>query len=342
MLMPDLMLEVARLVPFRNGWFGWVGPNLEFANVYQADPLSNEQYWIEYHNTRRERELITTFREVLSSPLTDPVYHPFWHHLRVDYRTFVRSNYYNDIIRPTGKYEPLAMAVQEQGRSRGMLYLWRAEGEPAFGHGDVKMLESIVGFVAHAMTPATVGDDCFANSDNRALFVADRDGMVLHAEEQAQSLLIMALVPRWSPTAWPGLRKPAPEFARLCRSLVDTARGEIGQPPPVLRLRNQWGEFVLRAYWLGPTDGDEQTREIGVTIERRVPRALALRWRVENLPLTGREKQLCLLLAHDRSRQDLADAMGVSTGTVITHQSSLYAKLGVHSRAGLLAALLPV
>jgi Bacterial regulatory proteins, luxR family len=33
-------------------------------------------------------------------------------------------------------------------------------------------------------------------------------------------------------------------------------------------------------------------------------------------------------------------AMRVSTGTVITHQSNLYAKLGVHSRAGLLAALL--
>jgi DNA-binding CsgD family transcriptional regulator len=35
--------------------------------------------------------------------------------------------------------------------------------------------------------------------------------------------------------------------------------------------------------------------------------------------------------------------MGVSTGTVITHQSNLYAKRGVqHSCAGLLAALLPV
>jgi DNA-binding CsgD family transcriptional regulator len=73
--------------------------------------------------------------------------------------------------------------------------------------------------------------------------------------------------------------------------------------------------------WLGPTDGAEQTRHIGITIERRVPRALALRRRVEDLPLTGREKQLCLLLAHDRSRQDLADAMGLSTGTIITHQS---------------------
>jgi DNA-binding CsgD family transcriptional regulator len=129
---------------------------------------------------------------------------------------------------------------------------------------------------------------------------------------------------------------------RLCHTLAATAKGQIGQPPPVLRLRNPWGEFVLRAYWLGPTDGAEQTRHIGITIERRVPRALALRRRVEDLPLTGREKQLCLqLLAHARSRQDLADAMGVSTGTVITHQSSIYAKLGVHSRAELLAALLP-
>jgi DNA-binding CsgD family transcriptional regulator len=98
---------------------------------------------------------------------------------------------------------------------------------------------------------------------------------------------------------------------------------------------------VLRAYWLEPTDGAEQTRHVGITVERRVSRSLALQRRVENLSLTGREKQLCVLLAHDRPRQDLADTMGVSIGTVITHQSSIYAKLGVHSRTGLLAALLP-
>jgi len=85
----------------------------------------------------------------------------------------------------------------------------------------------------------------------------------------------------------------------------------------------------------------EQTRQIGITVERRVPRALALRPRVEDLPLTGREKQLCLLLTQDRSRQELGEAMGVSTGTVISHQSSIYTKLGVHSRAELLTALAP-
>jgi hypothetical protein len=43
-------------------------------------------------------------------------------------------------------------------------------------------------------------------------------------------------------------------------------------------------EFVLRAYWLGQTDGVEQTRQGAITIERRVPRAVALLRRIEGLP----------------------------------------------------------
>ena len=44
-----------------------------------------------------------------------------------------------------------------------------------------------------------------------------------------------------------------------------------------------------------------------------------------------------MLLCRDRSREDIASAMGVSVGTMITHKSSIYAKLGVHNRAELLA-----
>jgi DNA-binding CsgD family transcriptional regulator len=252
-----------------------------------------------------------------------------------------RSAADNLIWRPVDRFEPLTLLVREGGQNHAALYVYRGAGEQRFEPCDVKMLESIAGFVTHGMTKATVGEDAFAESEDRALFVADLDGTVRHAGPQAQRLLMMALNPRLLPSSnWRGVHEPAPEIARLCNALTATARGEAGQPPPVLRLRNPWGEFVLRAYWLGPTDGAEQTRQIGITIERRVLRVLALRRRVEGLPLTGREKQLCMLLAHDRSRRDLADAMGVSTGTVITHQSSLYAKLGVHSRAGLLAALL--
>jgi DNA-binding CsgD family transcriptional regulator len=187
-----------------------------------------------------------------------------------------------------------------------------------------------------------LGEDAFAESDDRSLFIADPDGTVRHADAPAQRLLMMALNPRLSPiVTWRGLTEPVSEIARLCRTLASIANGEIRQPPPVLRLRNAWGEFVLRAYWFGATDGPEQTRQIGVTIERRVPRVLALRRRVEALPLTAREKQLCLLLARDRSGKDLVDGLGVAASTVVTYQRSIYCKLGVHSRAGLLAALEP-
>lgn len=209
-----------------------------------------------------------------------------------------------------------------------------------FESDDLKMLASIAGFVAHGMTRTMLADEAVAESDDRGLFVADRDGVVRHADAQAQWLIMMALLPYWSPLAkWHTLDQTAPQIRQLCRTLAVTADGQIGQPPPVLRLKNPWGEFVMRAYWYEPTDGTEQTRHIAITIERRVPRVLALRRRVENLPLTAREKQLCLLLAQEPSRQDLAHKMGVAVSTIITHQHSVYAKLGVHNRAGLLAEL---
>ena len=121
------------------------------------------------------------------------------------------------------------------------------------------------------MARADVAEDAFASSDDRALFVADLQGTVRHAGPEAQHLLTMALNPSLSPTANRlGLGGPIPEIAQLCRILTATASGELGQFPPVLRLWSPWGEFVLRAYWFGATDGAEQTRQIGVTIERRV------------------------------------------------------------------------
>jgi DNA-binding CsgD family transcriptional regulator len=77
-----------------------------------------------------------------------------------------------------------------------------------------------------------------------------------------------------------------------------------------------------------------------VTIERRVPRLLATFRRVERLALTSREKELCLLLARNPARQDLADEMGVGANTVITHLRNIYGKLGVRSRAALIETIL--
>ena len=179
--------------------------------------------------------------------------------------------------------------MQEAGRVQGVLFVYRNAGEARFTPGETKTLEAMARFVAHGLRRATLAKDGFAEGEDRALFVADPTGVVRHADGPAQNLLMMALNPRLSPlTGWRGLDKAIPEVAELSRRLSATASGQVGHPPPVLRLPSPWGEFVLRAYWLGPTDGAEQTRHVAITIERRVPRAVALLRRIENLPLTSR------------------------------------------------------
>jgi DNA-binding CsgD family transcriptional regulator len=344
MIMPDLIRKINELIPLRGGFFLWMNANRERTNSCGLGPIPTAAlYHKEFYLTPRETDVVVPVRELMISPSPNAV-HQFWPILRVDYPRFLRSDYYNEVCRPSDIHEVVTLVVREANRYHGAMEIYRAAEDPPFQQRDFKLLEAVASFVTHAMTRGPVAEDTFVNSEDRGLLVADLDGTVRQADWHAQRLLHMALGLRlktWAAVNRRSIHGPLPEIVRLCRILADTAKGKIGQPPPVLRLRNPFGEFVLRAFWLEPTEGAEQTRHIGITIDRRVPRALKLHRRLEDLPLTGREKQLCLLLAYHRPRQDLADAMGVSIGTIITHQSSIYAKLGVHSRAELLAALLP-
>jgi DNA-binding MarR family transcriptional regulator len=70
----------------------------------------------------------------------------------------------------------------------------------------------------------------------------------------------------------------------------------------------------------------EVTQHVVVSIGRRVPRILAAWRRVEALPLTSRQKQLCLALARKPGRDDLAEIMGVGKSTAVSHLRSIYGK----------------
>lgn len=159
-------------------------------------------------------------------------------HLLVNRRAFLHSEFYNVLWRAAEICETLMSCVWVDGRIRGLLQIYRSAGDPPFEPDDVRILEAIAGFVAHGMKRADLGDDAFVDDDNRALFVADPGGTIQHAGARAQQLLRMAFNPVVSHTAYRrGLDEPIPEVAQLCRTLAATARGEFGQPPPVLRLR---------------------------------------------------------------------------------------------------------
>jgi DNA-binding CsgD family transcriptional regulator len=143
--------------------------------------------------------------------------------------------------------------------------------------------------------------------------------------------MVTSNTPAQPPRVTAGDRQALPRSLR-CRERAGRIAANAATAQPV-------GRVCPTCVLVGPTDGEQQTEHIGVTIERRVPRMSSAFRRIEQLALTSREKELCRLLARDPARQELAAEMGVGASTVITHLRNIYAKLGVRTRAALIDTL---
>jgi hypothetical protein len=157
MLMPDLMRALTELIPSRQGLFFWVGPNLEVTNSYNTFSASLlDLYFKEFHNTPREYDFLKPVSSIATWSPRTPV-HQLGDHLCVDQTTFQRSDFYNAIWRTAEVYQPLSVRVREAGRNLGVLHIYRAAGEVAFGPDDLKILASIKFRRARSNSPCVGG-----------------------------------------------------------------------------------------------------------------------------------------------------------------------------------------
>ncbi len=340
-LMPALIAALNEIVPASNRHFYWPDLRMEIANCYVEGPGFDflPIFLSEFSGSRREREVRMSFPEMMRTRYPSAAGDIFTRLFTVDWSTFLRSDYYNLVRRPNRMETGILFKITEAGRPVGVFHFFRSIDEPEFTPRDWAILNALHGFVAHGLVEGPA-EDGYSDAEDRALAILDRTGRLLHLSPEARRLLLMALVPRWAPdTARPmRLDEPA-ELAQLCRLLSAASAGRLPAAPPVVRRTNAWGEFVLRAYWLDAPRGAEPSHLVGVTIERREPRRLALWRRVEALPLSGREKEVCLLLARGHDAAKAARAIGVGEHTLVSHRRSLYTKLGVDNRLALIDRL---
>lgn len=124
----------------------------------------------------------------------------------------------------------------------------------------------------------------------------------------------------------------------LCRR-IDKVFQDHASPPPVLHIDNTWGRFVFRAYPLGGAAG-VQDGLVAVTVHFHEPLSLALMRTMKRFNLSGKQKEVMLLLASGASQQQIARRMGVSQNTATYHVRQLYDKLDMHDRGEAISRLL--
>jgi len=335
---PAILGELHALIPSYSNYFAWAGPNQELANVYDEGdvilpilPL----YMDEFHN-KREREVLFTFTETMRRSRRSEVMRYREKTLKVDEKQFENHDYYNLVMRPTCIRDILQLTVTEHGRGVGLLHIARGSRDPEFTERERQLLLSVAPYIAHAQVAQNT-DERMTGSEQCGLIIATREGEIEYLSPQAGHLLTMAqhpvLLSRGVALPGPGAELP-PEVKRLCEDLVRTFEDKAASGAPACQLTNAWGAFTFRAYWLGGA-ARQSGPLIGIAVERLEPLALKFWRRAEQLPLSGREIDVCLPLALGRSRAEIADRLGVSEHTAINHCRNIYAKLGVQSRAEL-------
>ncbi|MGZ5067020.1 MAG: helix-turn-helix transcriptional regulator [Usitatibacter sp.] len=332
LLMASLLPALRELVPSDSAAFFWVDSRGEMRNLYAERMLPADvmSLYFERYYEGREASFRKAFLERAASP-EGIVSTSADSELR-------RSDYYNEILKRLDAHHVLYGIVREQGAALGQLSLYRPLDAPAFTPRERADLASVIRYVAHGIA----GDEArgsaeqytFQDSDEEAMLVTDRRGVIRHGSEKARRLLLLATTSDINPESLKAaVNERAAAALRTLASRLDAVVRGAEPLPPVMSLDTKWGRHVLRAYWL---DDDFESADalIGVRIQRQELMMLRFVAAMGGLPLSPQQREIALLIAQGKSNQEIAEGLGVTGNTVAYHIKQLFLKLDVHDRAG--------
>lgn len=236
-----------------------------------------------------------------------------------------------DFFRPLGVTDELRATFVSNASCWGVSTFLRTGAVP-FSAADVRFIFSLAPHIGGALRRlAWVADAVKVPNFTPAIVVLDDRDRIVEATADA--------------TAWLAeLKLMGPRVERAVPVVVSVvaqqARLQAPMPLPAgdfHRVRTTGGNWVsLRGARLKGSRA--RVERVAVVIEP-APRDEVADFLLTGYRLSARERQIALLLAHGRASKDVADFLCVSPHTVRDHVKKVFEKLGVHTRAELIAKL---
>jgi DNA-binding CsgD family transcriptional regulator len=334
--MPSLLKSLHGLIGSNSNAFYWTGHNGNVTNAYMEQLLPKDL-------------LAAFFKDFLNNPNCTLSAHGLRNCLKPDQvvgnsakifpKSFHQSDVYNLFWRPESRKQMLWARVRDaQGRENGVT-MSRVVGDAEFTDRDERLLAQLMLYFAHALNATGESPAQLVDAGESAVVVVNRHREVEHESKEGRRMLLLAAHPRVAPDVvdW----RSDQVIPLALRGLLDRVEAiAAGRPasPPVIELQNCWGKFMLRAYPLNPGSGTSESATV-ILIERQVPLKLKLLDAMQCLPLSAKQKEVCLLLTDGCSYHDLAQRLGVGRTTIIDHVRKIYDKLDVHNHHELLSTL---
>lgn len=338
--MPMVIAQLREMIPSAVGQFAWSSEAGRITNFWSDTFMPRRLAWIVLHHKRYDEDSGNSFRDiVLFGDLTGNA-------KRMWARGFEHSSTYAAVFKPYGYKWMLDGVVRDGQRPYGCFALIRRDTDPDFTPDEEALLAHALPYVAHAMKVEATRPSRFVSSGRSALVVCRDDGQVLEWSARAHELAVYALLGDLNLDARVGrvdtLRADftdlQPALAALVGELGARLRQHDSHDMPALVRRNDWGEFVFRAYPLEAARGERAGR-IGVLIEQCVPIEAHLLARVNDTGLSNRQKEVALLSARGLPNAQIARQLNLTPQTVKDYFKEIYARLQINSHQELLQRL---
>lgn len=242
---------------------------------------------------------------------------------------YYRSNTYQLLIRASGHHHSLDARLEVDGQRQGMIWLFREPGA-GFTAAEAADMARINGYFEHALRaspPAWVKADRAVESE--AMLVASVRGDVLFASPEAQQLLnVVPLVG----AEWPDRRRLPP----ICMDLIDILRHDARHPGrmPATSLPLPGGMLDIRAQWLGPVRGEDDTGQamaaeglVGIALTRTTPMSLRVWRNLDGLRLSPKQIEVAYWMAMGGGRATARTQMAISDAVLRDCVKAVYEQL---------------
>jgi DNA-binding CsgD family transcriptional regulator len=336
-VMPSLLKGLHGLIGSNSNAFYWVSDKGNVTNTYMEQLLPKDLLASFFKDFLNNRDCAFSAHGLRNCLKPDQV---VGSSAKLFPKSFHQSDVYNLFWRPESRKEMLWAVVRDaSGRENGVT-MSRLVGDAEFTDRDERLLAQLVPYFAHALNAPGESVAQLVDAGESAVIVVNRHGDIEHESMEGRRLMLLAAHPRVAPDAvdW----RSDQVVPSALRHLLDrVAAIAVGRPtsPPVIELQNCWGKFMLQAYPLN-SGGGFVDGAVVIVIERQVPLKLKLLDAMQFLPLSTKQKEVCLLLTDGFSYQDLAQRLGVGRTTIIDHVRKIYDKLDVHNHHELLSKLI--
>jgi DNA-binding CsgD family transcriptional regulator len=264
---------------------------------------------------------------------------------------FLRSDFFNDVIRPMGGYRALLAVPFRQAGFDSFLAICRREHAPEFSEADTRTIENIVPHVTRALRIKLKLDGAemrvaaaLAAFDqiDAGVAIVDRELRPVALNRRLEQIVLRQDGLRLSrkrlaatdPTAIPAVEamlwRAGSDDARIAGAYTMLLRRPAGRPPWSLTVRRLDRQLALPESGLFALLVEDLAHETG-SVEPVLIAAFGL---------TRREAKLAAALARGDRLADAATALGITYGTARVYLKGIFLKTRTRRQAELVSVIL--